>query len=252
MPVGQGIAVQRAAVSETTKNTREHHSMKLHKLVLAALPLLAATTQAQALTAQGITARWVQANLFSSVIPHSIAGAEALLALEAPAPGDPDNGFVAAAATSADRVNFFDGSDVQIGSFASSRIMDPFTPGDPGGDARFAVSVTGTLLVPTNADYSFVVLSDDGFDFRIDGTTVFELDSDRGPGTSRVDLVALTAGAHPFELIGWEQGGQFVLELTWAPHGTEDFALVSSVPTPAALPLMAAALMGLAGHRRRR
>lgn len=231
--------------------TREIQAMKHSKALLAALPLLAATAQAQALTAQGITAKWVQANLFSSVIPHSIAQAEALLALQPPGPGEPDNGFVAAVTTTADRVNFFDGSIVEAeGPFAASRIMDPFTPTDAGGDARFAVSVTGSLLVPTNADYSFIVLSDDGFDFRIDGATVFELDSDRGPGESRIDLVDLTAGVHSFELIGWEQGGQFVLELTWAPAGTEDFAVLSSVPLPGALPLMAFALAGL-GLRRR-
>lgn len=220
-----------------------------HALFLA-LPLLAAASQAQALTAGSITGHWVQGD----TSPHSIAGAEALLALQ---PGDP--GYIAAATTTTTQLDYFDRSGGTDGLFAASSQLDPFTPvdefGNPIADPVFAVSITGTLLVAADADFSFQVHSDDGFDFRIDGLSVFQLDSDRGPGTSRIDLVALTAGEHAFELIGWEQGGLFVLELSWAPNGSEDFQVLSTtapVPVPAALPLLASALAGLGLRRRRR
>jgi len=224
--------------------------MDIKHSILFALPLVAAAAQAQALTAGSLTARWVQGD--ASVVPHSIAGAEALLALQ---PGDP--GFIEGMNTTGPDLDFLDRSSDTNGLFANNQ-PDPFTvvdaAGNPLTDPTFAVSVTGTLLVAANADFSFVVHSDDGFDFRIDGASVFQFDGDRGPSTSRIDLVALTAGSHDFELIGWEQGGQFVLELGWAPNGSENFHVLSTtpVPVPAALPLMASALAGLGLRRRRR
>lgn len=222
-----------------------------HSLLLA-LPLVAASAPVQALTANGITARWVQGDLFAAVdvVPHTIAGAEALLGLQA---GDP--GFVAAVSSDVARVDFFDGSGGTEGLFSGSQ-RDPFTTvdasGNPVDDPIFAVSVTGSLQIAANADFTFLVHSDDGFDFRIDGLSVFQVDSDRSPETSYSALVALTAGTHDFELIGWEQGGLFALELGWAPYDSEDYQVLSTVPVPAALPLLASALAGLGLRRRRR
>ena len=217
------------------------------------LPLLAVVAQAQALTAGSFTARWVQGDIFAnpSVTPHSIADAEFLLGLQ---PGD--NGYLAEATTVVDHLDFYDGASGAEGLFVAGSIMDPFTSFEPVSgtfdDPQFAVSVTGTLLIPTNGGFSFQVHSDDGFDFRIGGVSVFSLDGDRSPETSRIDLVDLTAGQHDFELIGWEQGGQFVLELSWAPDGSENFAVLSTtpVPIPGTLPLLGSALAGLALRRR--
>lgn len=229
------------------------------KRIFLALPLLAAAVQAQALTANSISARWVQGDPFAnpSVTPHSIAGAEALLALEAG-----DAGFVATATTNVERLDFFDGSPGGVGVVAAGTLYDPFTAidptaGTPLNDPIFAVSVTGTFTLQSNADFTFQVHSDDGFDFRLNGVSVFQVDSDRGPASSFSDLVALTAGEHSFELIGWEQGGQFALELSLAPFGSTSFSVLSTVPAPvplpAALPLLATALAGLGvGVRRRR
>lgn len=226
--------------------------------VFIALPLLAAAAQAQALTANTISARWVQGDPFAnpSVTPHNIAGAEALLGLQA---GDP--GFVATATTSVERLDFFDGSPGGVGVVAAGTLYDPFTAidptkGTPLNDPIFAVSVTGSFTVQGNSDFTFQVHSDDGFDFRLDGVSLFQLDSDRGPGSSFSDRVALTAGEHSFELIGWEQGGQFALELSLAAFGSTTYAVLSTipapVPVPAALPLLATALAGLGFGARRR
>lgn len=206
------------------------------------IPLLFPIFPAHALLAEAITATWVQGT--GSVVPHSIAGAEALLALESG-----DEGFVAAAATEPDRVDFTDGNGGTVGLFPNS-LQDPFTllvGGSPSNDPQFAVRVSGTLIVDADADFSFQVFSDDGFDFRIDGASALSFDGDRGPSSSRIDLFFLSAGAHSFELIGWEQGGQFALELSWAPDGSESFNVLSTVPVPlpASLSLLALGLLGL-------
>jgi hypothetical protein len=176
------------------------------------LPFLTFAAQAQTLVAQDIITCWKQGR--GTAVPHSIASAEALLALD---PSDAN--FVAAATTMPNRVEFSDGTPGSEGTPLSLR--DPFTTQEGGGpidDPHFAVRVTGTLLVSEDADFSLEVFSADGFDFRIDGISKFSLAGDRAPSTSGVDLVGhLTAGAHSVELIGWDQGGQCALELRWAP-----------------------------------
>ncbi len=106
---------------------------------------------------------------------------------------------------------------------------------------------TGYLnLIGGDLEYS--VYSDDGFALGIDNDVVLSFSGLRSlsPTTGLLDL---GVGVKPFELIYFENGG--ATGVTFKIGG--DYATpVSPVPLPAALPLLIAALGGMAFLRRRR
>ena len=143
---------------------------------------------------------------------------------------------------------------------------DPFTTivnNEPTDDPLFAVRFGGFLNITAGGEYSFQIHSDDGFRLTLGGEQVAIFDGNRAPDSSFVTLM-LDSGLYSLELIGWEQGGGFVSELSWLRPGETSYAVIGSeaggkalftaapVPVPAALPLVVSALGGLGLVWRRR
>ena len=95
-----------------------------------------------------------------------------------------------------------------VGSFSSSDILfgtDTNFNWHPFQQQAFGADLTGFFSVSTDGTYTFVINSDDGSEFLIDGKTV--IDNGGSHGASPVSAsVMLTAGVHPFEIQHFEEG----------------------------------------------
>jgi hypothetical protein len=172
----------------------------------------------------GFAVQWAEAG----TTPHNIAAAEAILA----APTSAATQFLST-------INVNDASVPLIGS------------------DRFAVRATGYVRLAAG-NYSFSVTHDDGARLIIGGESAVVFDSDTSTVTTTSPTYALAAGLYAVDLLSWEQGGAFDLELTASFNGgpsqfLEGFHAVStaSVPEPVTLALVLASLGGLALSRRR-
>jgi hypothetical protein len=121
------------------------------------------------------------------------------------------------------RINFSDGAD---GDFTSGNVGFP-----GGGGDNFAARITGTLIVNTPGEYTFVVNCDDGCRLRIDGQDVIVDDGTHGPSASsgRITLSNPTA---QIELIYYDATGGASLELGWIRPNLQ-WQLLANI-TPAA------------------
>ncbi|MDH3495346.1 MAG: family 20 glycosylhydrolase [Gemmatimonadota bacterium] len=83
------------------------------------------------------------------------------------------------------------------------------------GDARqeqFGLRFTGYLLAPEDGIYEFALTSDDGSLLRIAGHTVIDHDGFHS-SADKPGVIALAAGAHGFELLYFQAGGDRELRL---------------------------------------
>jgi hypothetical protein len=210
-----------------------------------------ATGPALAGDGDGVNTFWVRA----SESPTNVASAQAVLASSAESVS-----FVAP------YIDFRDFSAGTTGVSAATDLPDPFThivDNVAQDDPIFAVRYSGFLNVATSGDYNFRFHTDDGFSFVLGGEQVAVFDGNRGPDSSFL-TINLRAGLYSLEMIGWEQGGQFVDELSWMRPGDADYAVIGSaaggkalfttaaVPVPTTLPLLGSALAGLGLLCRRR
>ena len=119
-------------------------------------------------------------------------------------------------------INFADGAD---GDYNSGN------QGFPGGGGdNFAMQITGTLVVNTPGEYTFMVNSDDGCRLRIDGQDVIVDDATHNPSTSS-GSIALTKPTVSFELIHYDTSGGASLEVSWVRPNLSWQALGSASPS---------------------
>lgn len=130
-------------------------------------------------------------------------------------------------------INFADGAD---GDFTTGNVGFP-----GGGGDNFAMRVTGTLVVNTAGEYTFVVNCDDGArlsldlngdgDFADPGEVIIIDDGSHGPSASS-GRVSISRPTVALELIYYDTTGGAELELGWIRPNLE-FSLLSTI-TPAA------------------
>jgi hypothetical protein len=92
---------------------------------------------------------------------------------------------------------------------------------------HFGFVFTGTLLVPADAEYEFVLDSDDGSSLSIDGTQLIKYDGIHGLGGAKRAKLKLTQGRHSIRVDYFQ--GQFGkgLQLFWSGPGFARRSLTS-------------------------
>jgi len=83
----------------------------------------------------------------------------------------------------------------------------------------FGYVFVGFLKVPTDADYTFTLDSDDGTRLLIDGREVILYDGVHGEGASKTATISLQSGRLPIRLEYFQGGGGKGLSLAWSGPG---------------------------------
>jgi mono/diheme cytochrome c family protein len=93
---------------------------------------------------------------------------------------------------------------------------------------NYGVVWQGTLEVPVDADYEFLLDCDDGGRLKLDGKTVADVPG-IGPIGSRASQVvtALTSGPHPLRVEYYELSGNQDLRLAWRQKGAKSWIWLS-------------------------
>lgn len=197
------------------------------------------------ISGNGVNSNWVN----TSFSPHNVESAISALALN---PGN--SGYISEVNQVVTRIDF---ADSNYQGYVAGYVADPMTPDD-----SFAVRYSGYINIGATDTYTFNAYTDDGFRLNIGGEMVGQYNADRSPGSS-VFSVNLAAGLYAFEMIGWEQGGVFVNELSWHNSNATSWSLVSSnvlftdipstpVPEPATLFLLTSGLLGFFGFKKKK
>lgn len=124
-------------------------------------------------------------------------------------------------------------------------------------DDFWAVEFTADLNVATANNYELFLFTDDGFDLRIDGSSVMSYNANTPP-RSFSNSIYLSEGLHSFELIHWENDGVEAVEFSWRPtHSSQAPTLVSNftpsaIPEPKTMILFGAGIAGLAAVGRKK
>lgn len=127
-----------------------------------------------------------------------------------------------------------------------------------GEDEAYTVTWSGYLLTPTDGQYEFRSVSDDGVQVFIDGLTVISNTPQQWYGEA-LGSATLTAGAHALDVRFYEAYTYDGIIFQWKVPGDADWsvvpasALVTAVPEPTSVALLVAGLaVAGAGRARRR
>ncbi|HRD96111.1 MAG TPA: PA14 domain-containing protein, partial [Rubrivivax sp.] len=137
----------------------------------------------------GIQGHWVDV----TTSPHSI--------------GDADNALIGAGGFTIARSFDLIHSVINIGDCCSAASLDPLSA---LGDDNFAVRYTGYLRIETRGSYRFRMYHDDGIRVILGGETIILYPTDTSPTDSDSLAYDLDAGYYALDIVGWEQGGNFV------------------------------------------
>ncbi|MBB1273984.1 Ig-like domain-containing protein, partial [Psychromonas sp. SR45-3] len=97
-----------------------------------------------------------------------------------------------------------------LGSDSSSIVA--VDGGSTEGASAGIIKLSGNLDVETAGVYQFTVRHDDGFQVIVDGNEAIAFDGNTGPRNTTQEIT-LAAGLHSVDIIYWDQGGDYVLEL---------------------------------------
>ncbi|HNR32945.1 MAG TPA: PA14 domain-containing protein, partial [Candidatus Hydrogenedentes bacterium] len=117
--------------------------------------------------------------------------------------------------------------------------------GSPGGGVpveNFCVSWRGVLTIPTEGDWTFYTLSDDGARLYVDGQRIIEFWQDHGATVEQSGTRFLTAGKHDIVLDYYENTGGARIELRYSGPGVGKQIIPSSATSP--LPTSPTGLLG--------
>ena len=154
----------------------------------------------------GFTARRVFATAATPLPFANQSYLESALSLLGTGPNTGQNELNEATQAGFQTLNFADGVD---GDFTSAN--NPY-PGS--GSTNYAVQITGTLVVNTPGQYTFVVNSSYGCRLRIDGQDVIVDDSSHSPGDS-TGSINLSKPTVSVEVIAYGVSGSSEVELAW-------------------------------------
>lgn len=188
--------------------------------------------------APGINAHWVDV----TTSPHSVA--DAINAIGG------TGGF--SIAQTLDQVLSF----IDNGDNGNSATVDPLSA---LGDDNYAVRYSGYLRILDAGAYTFGMFHDDGIRVTLGGQVIIVLDSDTSPTLTQSATFQLQPGYYALEIIGWEQGGQFINQFgTMSAAGglvvTENLfhAAATGVSEPGTLALGGLVLLAATRRRTRR
>ena len=93
---------------------------------------------------------------------------------------------------------------------------------------------TGSLNAPTDGEYTFYAIGDNGMRLWIDGEPVIDFWEDKWDQEQTSAPVTLTAGEHDFKLENFQATGGAYLQLSWAGPGIDKSIVPLSAFTPPA------------------
>ena len=109
----------------------------------------------------------------------------------------------------------------------STGTIDDFSLTPRKRDTNFGIKYNGQITVPATGLYTFGTTSDDGTSLVIDGHIVIGSNGPHG-AASASGKIALAAGAHPFTLFYFQEGGDYSLQVTWQGPGIPAQAIPAS------------------------
>lgn len=127
--------------------------------------------------------------------------------------------------TFADGLGYGTNLQTFLGSDAASLSTDPVSTSDA------IIRMRGFVNLDPGS-YNFKILADDGYQIRVDGVVVAEVNRIQQQTTAtHAPFTIATGGLHHVEIIYWDQGGAAKLKVELSNNGGATYNLLSAVPT---------------------
>lgn len=112
-------------------------------------------------------------------------------------------------------------ADIQKHLPAATGVLPAFSLAAITDDREFAYRFKGYLKVPSTGVYTFYLKSNDGSNFRLDGSLLLDFDLDRGTAEKKASRM-LEKGWHRVEVNYYQMGGKKSLNIGWKRPGKAD------------------------------